>query len=255
MLKYQPVKSLTELFLHKQLLRLCANMSPPHPNFVIRATLHGTTNPTISRILSVPHDLDFGEFHQVLQVAFGWARTHLYEFAVKTADCPHIGSGMLVPLEGTLYYILDDSDPDESGRRLRYSDEVRLFEILGNSELRLEYTYDMGDNHTHIIEVLRREPPIQKRGSACLEGEGHPCAEDIGGDWKKLKNIYQKANPTQEEKEKMDWYENMCSNGDSNGLSGNGAYRWDIDSVNRQLRSLASNNYKPTPPGSEIIMV
>lgn len=40
-------------------------------------------DPTISRILCVPADLDFSDFHLVLQAAFGWAEAHLYRFTVS----------------------------------------------------------------------------------------------------------------------------------------------------------------------------
>lgn len=49
----------------------------PNPNFnmsfTLRVTLHKTTKPVVSRLLSIPDDLTFEELHQTIEAAFDWA--------------------------------------------------------------------------------------------------------------------------------------------------------------------------------------
>lgn len=60
---------------------------PPHSDledtYILHVRLAHTKDPTISRVLCVPTDLEFNLFHLVLQAAFGWAETHLYKFTVS----------------------------------------------------------------------------------------------------------------------------------------------------------------------------
>jgi Plasmid pRiA4b ORF-3-like protein len=39
--------------------------------------------PTIMRLLLVPSALTFGDLHEVLQIAFGWADCHAHSFDVS----------------------------------------------------------------------------------------------------------------------------------------------------------------------------
>ena len=43
-------------------------------------------NPAILRTLSCPAVATFEQLHQALQIAFGWATTHTYDFTVKDPD-------------------------------------------------------------------------------------------------------------------------------------------------------------------------
>jgi hypothetical protein len=51
-------------------------------NYFFLVRLRSTSNPTITRILSVPAGHTFARFHEVLQIAFGWANCHMYQFKV-----------------------------------------------------------------------------------------------------------------------------------------------------------------------------
>jgi hypothetical protein len=48
--------------------------------------------PTVMRRIDVPFDIRLDRLHLVLQAAFGWTNSHLYEFRIK-----NIGFGMPDP--------------------------------------------------------------------------------------------------------------------------------------------------------------
>jgi len=75
---------------------------------------------------------------------------------------------------------------------------------------------------------------------ACISGEGHGPAEDVGGTygWEMLKAAYESPNPDPEQREKMAWYEKHCMNGQRTGLKNGTYWVWDKAEVNKRLRSL-----------------
>lgn len=78
--------------------------------------------------------------------------------------------------------------------------------------------------------------------AVCIAGEGHPCSEDVGGPsgWRILKEAFHlpfdKSDFTANRMRK--WYKNDCINGDPEGLTADGPYRWDREAVNRELGNL-----------------
>ena len=54
-------------------------------NYIIEFQLHpdDIQNPAVSRTLSCPADATFQKLHLALQGAFGWARAHCFDFAVR----------------------------------------------------------------------------------------------------------------------------------------------------------------------------
>jgi hypothetical protein len=206
-------------------------------------------NPAIWRTLSCPAVATFEELHWALQIAFGWATTHTYDFKVKDPDYKpeeheedkdamiqrliatlHRGQqAHNAPRENLLRIIarpqvgfgaVDDvysgmqSHPQTPEKR---SDKLKLYEILEDARYRgsgLEYEYDFGDGWTHAITVIGRTN--HSTTFFCIAGEGHPCAEDAGGfvGWKELVEAYRAARPDKEQREKKEWFETQCSNQD-----------------------------------------
>lgn len=52
-------------------------------SYLLLIHLVNSENPVITRLLSVPSNLNFVKFHHVLQVAFGWASCHAHSFSVS----------------------------------------------------------------------------------------------------------------------------------------------------------------------------
>lgn len=232
------------------------------PNYLIMVAMILSSNPTITRFLSVPPSLTFADFHQVLQVAFGWSDSHMHSFIVDVATRSDIG-----PCIGRLPFpkvVLQlQTQPQSVDVWPEPQDEAnwRLCDVFekkqwdgedgkpvgtgpGEGQITLRYEYDMGDGWMHIITPLGRaqknlhgDVGCRDMPVLCLGGEGHPCAEDSGGrcGWANLKRIHQKKRCNREDKEFKDWYKNDCSNGDPGGLD---PYRWDILDVNTKLTEI-----------------
>lgn len=227
-------------------------------------------NPAIWRTLSCPAVATFEQLHRALQIAFGWATTHTYDFRVKDSDYKpeeheedeatmiqrltaafHRGrQSHNAPRENLLRIIAKPEggfgaiDDMHSGMRShpqtpeKRSDKLKLYEILEDARYRgsdLEYEYDFGDRWTHAITVIGRTD--HSTTFSCIAGEGHPCAEDAGGfsGWKELVEAYRTARPDEEQREKKEWFETRCSNQDRRGLAGERIKQWDKGLVNRML--------------------
>ena len=143
-------------------------MAEPLPKYLITVVIKYTYDPTVSRLLSVPVNLTFGELHEAIQVAFGWTNSHMSRFDVQG---------------------LDDDGNIQRDRHLEiethdqpWRDE-ELGEILEDEALTdnsgLSYEYDFGDSWDHAIMsegkgLGTRSVPM------CIAGEGHGVAEDAG---------------------------------------------------------------------------
>lgn len=233
-------------------------------------------NPAIWRTLSCPAVATFEKLHKALQIAFGWATTHTYDFKVKDPDYEpedndEDEAAMILRMTATfqrghqsptapranLLRIVAKSqdgvggfgavDGMHSGLRShprtpeKPSDKLKLYEILEDARYRgneLEYEYDFGDCWTHEITATGRTG--QSDQFVCVAGEGHPCAEDVGSarGWKQLIEAYKAARPTEEQREKKNWFETTCSNRDRGGLAGDRVKQWDKRLVDRLLAQL-----------------
>ncbi|KAK4165552.1 hypothetical protein QBC43DRAFT_208158 [Cladorrhinum sp. PSN259] len=123
------------------------------------------------------------------------------------------------------------------------SQDTKLWQVLDGDKYRGEgktmiYTYGFGDNWEHVMTIEGRGTK-PTRDFVCLSGEGHGVAEDVGSaaGWEALKKAYRAAKPTEEQKEKMAWYESEASNGDVKGLAGERVNFFDLEKVNKMLVS------------------
>jgi hypothetical protein len=120
----------------------------------------------IERIIDVP-DCSLGYLNEVIQCAFGWANSHLHVFDV---DREQFGP------------ILDD---DMGMSEWQDESTVLLSDLLTTKKkTKLTYTYDMGDNWQHQVELISRTP-VEKRAAfaVCVDGKGQGPPEDCGGVW------------------------------------------------------------------------
>lgn len=119
----------------------------------------------IERLIEVP-DCSLGYLNEVIQAAFGWTNSHLHVFDM---DREQFGPPM-----------------DDNLGMVEWQDEntVRLSDLLPTKKKKLIYTYDMGDDWRHQIEIVSKTP-IEKRPlyAITIEGKGHEPPEDCGGVW------------------------------------------------------------------------
>lgn len=121
------------------------------------------------RRLIVPADLEFSQLHQVLQTVFKWENYHLYDFAVFGAKKREPIARLVADAEALEY---DDSATLLAGHKLS--------EYLPKNKL-IVYTYDMGDNWEHEIQLVREIAEHDAESSYLLEAIGQTPPEDVGG--------------------------------------------------------------------------
>jgi Plasmid pRiA4b ORF-3-like protein len=229
-------------------------------NYILRVDLHpeAITNPRITRTLSCPATATFAALHQALLVAFGWSNTHLYDFDVFGHD-DVTGHDSRFSLRVPIFKITDLETVDDDfsfgmpAPPNRDSSKVKLFTVLEDPKTRgknIVYNYDFGDGWEHIITCTGRTDSTTC--FVCLGGEGHGCAEDVGGyrGWQELLRAYDAQNQTRDQKERIAWFEKFASNKDPRGLRGEMRWRWDQDRINAVLRELDNPTRAARPSNS-----
>ncbi|MCJ1365696.1 hypothetical protein MMC16_004821 [Acarospora aff. strigata] len=226
---------------------------PPPANYILQVSLCNVKCPTVTRILSVPTNLTFHEFHQALQIAFGWSGTHMYRFEVL--DPTPADRSQLYPTkvhlaleehpEPPMIFNLGPGFPIPQLEEPSCSRDFGLWAVFEDSQFTgkaVEYHYNFGDGWVHSIKLVGRATESTIGKVVCLAGEGHPVAEDAGGctGWQRCKEAYATATPNKEQCELQEWFEKECSNADLRGLSGAGSWRWDQKKVNRALSLLST---------------
>ena len=123
--------------------------------------------------------------------------------------------------------------------------EITLADVYEKPEWKdkaeIEYEYDHGDSWNHHLALLGRATPGTNAQFGvpsdvkvlCLNGQGHPAAEDVGGEcgWEGLKDAFKHPRKG-EKREQIEWYKNFCLNGDGK-LD---PYAFDVMDVNDGLR-------------------
>lgn len=244
------------------------------PNYILKFHLYPDriSNPPIWRTISCPADATFEDLHEALQIAFGYASTHTYDFRIKDLEAERQAEeammDMITKLTGTSGKPFDEAylgtrsllrivDPD-AGEYIDHmhamhrrhkntvekkADRLKLHQVLDDPSYRnapMQYEYDFGDCWEHqITHVSRAEKATDF--FQCKAGEGHGVAEDVGSakGWEELKLAYRSSRPDQDQKEKMDWFGNLASNEDRHGLDNGGDRMWPKTKVNSRLAELA----------------
>jgi hypothetical protein len=129
--------------------------------------------PRIWRRIQVPSDLDFADFHEVIQDAMGWHNSHLHEFEI------------LSPKHGVIHQIGSQFD-DAVGSELDIIDgaTVKISSYFSLNNKRAKYEYDFGDGWEHAI-LFERIVPIKAgvKYPICTAGERACPPENCGGFW------------------------------------------------------------------------
>ena len=123
------------------------------------------------------------------------------------------------------------------------ADRLKLYQVLDDpsySNAPMQYEYDFGDCWEHQMTLLSRVGTTSGVFQ-CTAGEGHGVAEDVGSSkgWEDLKQAYRSQRPNKEQKEKMEWFENLASNEDRQGLDNGRDRMWPKTKINSRLAELA----------------
>lgn len=146
--------------------------------FAFKIKIDGSAKPPIWRKVKVNESMTFDDFHLVIQILFGWADSHLFEFTPKGwSSNPRI----------TLSFD-EKYEPDErfSERNtfpygeLYRADEIRLSDYFKEVKQKIIYIYDFSDDWRHIVELADITDDAVLL-PVCLAGKGSHLEEDCGG--------------------------------------------------------------------------
>lgn len=150
--------------------------------FHIKAEIEGI-KPKIYRELLVDANMSFSKLHHVLQIAFGWSNSHLYQF--------HVGEELI-----------GVSDLDFECFQ---ADKVKLKDYLYEGAY-FEYEYDFGDSWMHSIHIVMVFPDVNEKKPYCVVGKRNAPMEDSSGVFgyaDLLKAIKDKKHP--EHEDSVEW--------------------------------------------------
>ena len=198
--------------------------------FQLKAKL-GRVSPPVWRRVQIRSDATLEALHECLQVAFGWAGSHLHSFSTETTV---YGPGTLL---------------DQIGGA-RDERKVVLSDVFRRSCVTLHYEYDPGDGWVHRVVFERVVPPELIRPYPWVVGGRGACPpEDVGGPWgyvRFLEAILDAHHPKHREMRK--WYGGSFDPG-----------RFDVSAVNRVLHggdmpaperpTTRSTRHAPASPG------
>lgn len=113
--------------------------------------------PPIYRKLDVPNTFSFEQLHHLIQIAFDWTNSHMYEF-----------------FNGTETIGEEDAKVDAS--------KLMLKERFYEPKQSIDYVYDFGDNWEHQVKVEKIfDADSKKRYPTCISGQRAAPPEDVGG--------------------------------------------------------------------------
>jgi hypothetical protein len=156
--------------------------------FQFKIQLKKITNPPVWRRVIIPENFTFQRLHHVIQYAFGWTNSHLFQFSPGGYGSKPVIS---IPME--------DEDWDEKPLDAK---KIKLNEIFTAEKQKLTYLYDFGDDWFHLL-TLEKITPDKIIRAECIDGKGACPPEDCGGPWgyANLKKIF--ADPKHPEHNEM----------------------------------------------------
>ncbi len=147
-------------------------------------------DPAPWREVEVPLSMTLKGLHETIQAAFLWFDAHLWEFDVA----------------GRCYGL--PFDDEFAIEKIYNATTTRLAKLVGDDITEFFYTYDMGDNWEHHIEVLDVfDMTSGARLPVFLDGKHRTPPEDVGGTPGFEAFLEAMADPDHEEHEDViDWY-------------------------------------------------
>ncbi|MXV38200.1 hypothetical protein GO491_05845 [Flavobacteriaceae bacterium Ap0902] len=148
--------------------------------FIFKIKIVGSAKPPIWRKVKVNDFISFENFHEIIQVLFGWSNSHLYMFSPGgwgttpeiTMDEEEFG------FDDEFEEDVDSSDfPD--GEKFK-ANEIGLNDYFSTPKQKIVYIYDFGDDWRHSIELIEvTEEYIDY--PVCLGAKGDNLMENSGG--------------------------------------------------------------------------
>ena len=156
---------------------------PDGPIYQLKILLKDTKPPIWRRVL-VPASIELEALHDVIQAAFGWGNSHLYQF-----------------LAGRVFY---QPGGEDEGMRGGDSIGVPLLNLLCKEKDKMTYEYDFGDSWEHQVlleKVLPADP--EQVLPVCIKGKRAGPPDDCGGIPGYFQLLETLSGPEGEEKERL----------------------------------------------------
>lgn len=161
--------------------------------YLFKIKLKGITKPPVWRKVSVPENITFLQFHQVIQTVFSWYDYHLFEFKDKE-------------YRSNFRIALPHEDDFDLFTQVYDASETKLSEIFSDKVKKLLYVYDFGDDWVHEItlESVSEDNPNK---AYCISGKGTCPPEDCGGTYgyEHLKQVFQEMPDSKKAQEFREW--------------------------------------------------
>ena len=147
----------------------------PSETYLIKITLYNTSDPIVSRLLSVPGETQFSEFHEAIAAAFGWNSELCTSWSFQnTKRSQFVASS--VPGDFALHFTVPDQSYDIIPSRLDDHHKVNEWMGLESSCRYWLYDYWLYDYdiscHYHAIEVVDVRVDDGPSKIRCLGGQG-----------------------------------------------------------------------------------
>lgn len=165
--------------------------------YQFKIQIEGIVKPPVWRRLIVPADFTFYDFHEVIQLAFGWENCHLFSFR----DKKH-GASFSIELEG------EDGFLSFFNRQtIMLAETTVLKDIVVSEGQVLFYTYDFGDDWIHKITVEKIIEVSAQKKASCIGGKSACPPEDCGGiyGFDQMKYVFQNEPKSKQAKEYREW--------------------------------------------------
>ena len=138
--------------------------------YLIKITLYNTPDPTVSRLLGVPEDTQFNEFHEAIAAAFGWDSEPCTSWNFQnTKRSPLVASPVLGDF--AVYYTVPDQGYDIIPSRLYDHETLNDWMSLEPPCRFWLYDYNISRHH-HAIEVMDKMADDGPSKIRCLGGQG-----------------------------------------------------------------------------------
>jgi hypothetical protein len=150
----------------------------PKLNYLINITLLKTSNPRVSRTLSIPPGVTFYDLHYAIEAAFGWGQAdggpdenHFPTFKVVHGN-PHEAANYAL-MTAALRLELEPDDPDDELRDVASTTFHHILDDFRYREKFITYDYDGIAQYPHVIQVLGKSPDATNTMNFCIGGQGY----------------------------------------------------------------------------------
>ena len=149
-------------------------------NYLVQATVVGTSNPVVTRLMSIPADATFEALNSILDAAFGWREQQpgpfRYSFRVIEGNYITIDKDEYPNILLTIYEC-DESHSCRNCHTIGGAADVKLNQVFDSYQYRehdLVHTYDRDlKGPMHAVHVLGRTLSTTNGKAVCLGGQGH----------------------------------------------------------------------------------